>query len=294
MARLIDESLLNEEFDPFEEQRRVKKVKQTIKKKKRNRRLGKLFLVCLVVFVVSFIYFMTDGSKVKSIRVEHSGYLSHDFILEKSNIDYDSRYWLVISPVVEFMMERDVCIKNVDVKHTENHCIVITVEEEHAVGYFWDKEQLKLLMANGKAVKISSNYYSVLKSLPFIRDDVSDRKVLAKELSKLDYKILSNIAEVGSFTSTYDDSMLRLIMADGHQVFTDVEAIGLLQNYNYITENLTKKSCLVLDLPQNVAYTQSCAELNAEEKLALEKKMSKNESDLQDNLDNNGEENSDE
>ena len=294
MANLIDESLLNEEYDPFEEQRRVKKARQKIKKKKRNRRIGRFLLICLFIFVVCSTYFMTDGSKVKSIRVEHDGYLSHDYILEKSNIDYDSRYWLVISPVVEFMMERDVCIEDVDVKHTANHCIVITVTEKHAVGYYWDKEQLKLLMANGKTVKISSDYYSVLKSLPFIRDDVLDKVELARELSKLDYKILSNIAEVGAFTSTYDDSMLRLIMADGHQVFTDVEAIGLLQNYNYITENLSKKSCLVLDLPQNVAYTQSCAELDAEEKLALEKKLLDEEGNLQDNLDDNVQENTEE
>ena len=288
MARLIDDSLLNESYDPFEEQRKVKDAKQKIKMKKRKRRMKRSLLVFVLLVLVCSIYFITDGSKVKSIRVEHSSYLSNDYILEKSNIGYDSRYWLVFSPLVEFMMERDVCIKNVNIKHAANHCIVINVEEEDAVGYFWDNDQLKLLLANGKAVKLSSEYNSILKNLPFIREDITDQKSLAKELSKLDYKILSNIAEVWSFTSTYDDSMVRLIMADGHQVFTDVDAIALLQNYNYITENLSKKSCLVLDLNQNIAYTQSCDELLLEEKMALDKL---NSVDLQENLENNVKEN---
>ncbi|MBR5796222.1 MAG: hypothetical protein IKY26_08745, partial [Erysipelotrichaceae bacterium] len=69
---------------------------------------------------------------------------------------------------------------------------------------------------------------------------------------------------------------------------TDVDAIALLQNYNYITENLSKKSCLVLDLNQNIAYTQSCDELLLEEKMALDKL---NSVDLQENLENNVKEN---
>ena len=292
MAQLIDESLLDEKYDPFEEQRQIKKEKQQRKKKKRVLRLQRIFLVVFVVFSIAFIYFLTDASKVKSIRVEHDSYLSEEYILSKANIDYDSRYWLVFSPFVEFVMERDACIKNVNIRHAGHNSIIIDVEEEKAVGYYWDEDQLRLLLANGKTMNLSSTYYGVLKNLPYLKDATTDLdlEALAKELSRLDYKILSNIVEVWKFTATYDDTMVRLIMSDGHQVFTDVEAIVLLQNYNFITENLSKKSCMVLDLVQNAAYTQSCAELNTEEKEALEKKLQENEANLQDNLDDNVEE----
>ena len=284
--------MLEETYDPFEEQRQIKKEKQQRKKKKRVLRLRRIFLLVFIVFSIAFIYFITDASKVKSIRVEHDGYLSEEYILSKANIDYDSRYWLVVSPLVEFIMERDACIKDVKIRHAGHNSIIIDVEEEKAVGYYWDDEQLRLLLGNGKTIKLSSAYYGILKNLPYLKDATTDLDVeaLAKELSKLDYKILSSIVEVWKYTATYDDTMLRLIMADGHQVFTDVEAIVLLQNYNYITENLTKKSCMMLDLPQNVAYTQSCNELNEEEKIALEKKLLENEANLQDNLEDNDQE----
>ncbi|MBQ9840211.1 MAG: hypothetical protein IJO78_01310 [Erysipelotrichaceae bacterium] len=293
MARLIDESLLQEEYDPFEEQRQIKKAKQQKKKKRRIKRIARILLVFVVIAAISSIYFMMDASKVKSIRVEHDSYLSEEYILDKANITYDSRYLLIFSPIVEFVMERDACIKNANVKHVKNQGIVIDVEEEQAVGYFWDDEQLRLLLGNGKTMKMSSSYYSVLKSLPFIKDTNSglDSKALANELSKLDYKIISNIAEIWNYTSSYDQNMIRLIMADGHQVFTNIDAIALLQNYNYITENLNKKACLVLDLQQNVAYTQSCNELNEAEKKAIEKNLLENSTDIQDNLENNVEEN---
>ena len=292
MGRLIDESLLQEEYDPFEEQRQIKKEKQQKKKKRRYKRFARIALIFVVIVAIFSIYFMMDASKVKSIRVEHDSYLSEEYILNKANITYDSRYLLVFSPFVEFMMERDACIKNANIKHVNNQGIVIDVEEEQAVGYFWDNEQLRLLLGNGKTMKISSSYYSVLKSLPFIKDTNSglDSKTLAIELSKLDYKIISNIAEIWNYTSSYDQNMLRLIMADGHQVFTNIDAIALLQNYNYITENLNKKACLVFDLQQNVAYTQSCNELNEAEKKAIEKNLLENSTNIDENLENTVEE----
>ena len=293
MARLIDESLLQSEYDPFEEQRQIQKAKVKRKKRRFRKRVVYAMFVLIFLFIVSFLYFLTDASKVKSIRVEHDSYLSEEYILSVANIDYDSRYWLVFSPFVEFVLERDACIKDAQVKHTADHCIVIDIVEEDAVGYFWDDDgNMLLLKANGKTMKMNSSYYGILKNLPYLKNATTDLNLeeLAKVLNKLDYKILSNIVEVWKFTATYDDQMVRLIMADGHQVFSAVDAIVLLDNYNYITENLSKKSCLVLDLNQNVAYTQSCNELNEEEKEALLKKIGAESEDLQDNLDDNVEE----
>ena len=78
MARLIDESLLQEEYDPFEEQRQIKKAKQQKKKKRRFKRIARILLVFVVIAAISSIYFMMDASKVKSIRVEHDSYLSEE------------------------------------------------------------------------------------------------------------------------------------------------------------------------------------------------------------------------
>lgn len=271
MGQSIDDRILETAFDPFEEERKRKKELLRRKKRRKRVRMTRISLVIILVLSVFFLYFMSEGSKVKSIRVENHSYLTDEYILELANLDYNSRYWLVISPIVKMKLESNPCIRKASVKHVNDHGLVVRIEEEKGIGYYWTDE-LNLVLETGKVIEMSKEFYSSLKNLPLIKDGTSKEEIelLVEQMSKVDQKVISNITEIWNYTSSYDANMVRFLMADGNQVFASKDSIPLLTNYLSIAKSIKKKNaCLVLDMPTSSAYTKSCSSLIEEEKKAI-------------------------
>ncbi|MDD6467168.1 MAG: FtsQ-type POTRA domain-containing protein [Erysipelotrichaceae bacterium] len=291
MGKSVDDRILDQSYDPFEEERRRKKEQLRRKKRRRRVRLTRISMALLFVFLVAFLYFMSEGSKVKSIRLENDSYLSDEYILTLSKLDYNSRYWLVFSPLVEMRLEHNPCIKNAQVKHVNDHGIVIKIEEEKGIGYYWT-EDLNLVLGNGSIIKMSQEFYSSLKNLPLIKDGTSKEEIdqLVQQMKGVDSKVISHITEIWKYTSSYDADMVRFLMSDGNQVFSSKDSIPLLDNYLRIAKSLKKKNvCLVLDRSTSSAYTKSCATLLEEEKKALEKLAGNvSEENLEENIEESG------
>ena len=265
----IDDSIIHE-YDPFDEKRKKQQQRKRRKIQRIHVTVARITAIVLTICAVTGVYFMTEGSKVRSIRVKGNTFFKDEEIMELAKVDYSSRFYLCWSFMLEQRLKANPLIDGVTVRHDTNRTLTITVEEKPCIGYFWEEDEPKILCKDGTVLNMSSRYYSGLSLLPML-DSSLDRKLLVEAFQNVTSLTIANISEVFPYVTTYDKNMFRVLMDDGNQVFVTVQTAVDLNYYLEIQPQLFQQTgaCIVFYTITEDGHTRDCAELDKEEQEAL-------------------------
>ena len=238
-----------------------------VKRKKRKRRNRKIirFLLVVLVLSMSVFYLISDISKVRALTVKDNIYYSDQQILEKANLDYDSRYVLTLGIWVNYKLEKDPLIKDAKLKKDLYGGFTITIEEEKVIGYLMNDENQLLIQGQGiyEIENIS------LKNIPRIGEFNEEQlDELNQAFKDVDANILTMISEILPHSETYNSDMVMLVMNDGNRVISGYDGISLINQYKKILPQLEGTHvCLFMDELSGSIIKQNtdCVKKNSEE-----------------------------
>ena len=251
----IQELLHDEVEEQFEQ------LKQ--KKRKRRRKFRRIRnLAVLVILAVGIFYFLSDYSKVKSLRVVGNRYYSDEQILEIAGLDYDSRFLLHPSFWIQHLLEKEDLIASAKINKNANGGITIEVKEKTLIGYLGENKQtLQVLDVNGDTLQLEKGMLGNRADLPYIHDfSKTELANLAAAFKKLkDESYIQMISEIMPHAESYDAHMVKLIMQDGNSVFVAYQGIALLTHYKDVLKPLEGNHvCLWIDEETKAIAKRAC------------------------------------
>lgn len=254
MRNQVDELLHDEVEEQFEQLRQ--------KKRKRKRKMKRIRLFLLLFLVVGgTLYFTSDVSKVKSLRVVGNKYYSDEAILSFANLDYQSRFLLQPALLIAHRIERNDLIDDVHVKKNMSGGITIEVKEKQVIGYLGKKKnRLQVLDEKGEIIALEESF-ELEDSLAYIQGfEEGQLSELAKAFSKLDdWEYVSMISEILPHEETYEKDMVKLIMQDGNSIFVSYKGIALLSHYKDVLKPLKGNHvCLWIDETTKAISKKDC------------------------------------
>lgn len=255
MARIdyeLEDVLQKDELEKREEEA------TTRKRKKQKRRKRRKFMLLILFFSGIVIYFVSDYSNVRVIEVKGNVFYTKKQVVDTAGITYGMKSIMSPSFLVEKRLEEDTLIKEVSVSKTWDGVISIRIEEENLVGYY-QKGKSHYLIIQGEEDKKVEDAKS-LAMAPYLVDlNGTQREQYAKALQDVEAKYIRMISEVSHHETTYDSNMLKLIMQDGHIVYTSMHGLKNIAYYKDILKGLnTTHRCIVFAEESNAAYSEKC------------------------------------
>lgn len=228
-----------------------------IKLKNKTRRKKHRFIRVFILIGLICVYFISDYANVKNIIVRNAKLQTEQEIIKASKITLKSKF-LLINNIFKPKLDLTY-VENYEIINHYNGVIELVVKEKQAVGYIINEDNIDLVLKDGTTVELKENL-DILMSLPRLNvEDTSLLDRLGKSLAKLDSSILSYISDIKLYDTSYEKNMLELRMEDGNRVFSGMNELHLLQNYNNILESLVgENQCIQLDATTNSAYKFEC------------------------------------
>lgn len=229
---------------------------QELDQKKKNRpkrRLKNILLTLLVLLIVGGIYFISDLSKVKSLKIVGNYYFDDKEILEMAELSYESRHLLVFPSKHKEKLKANKLIKEVNIDKSLSGVIVIEVQEEDIIGTYVDKKKTYLLLGDGSGVELKDKKLERIVKFPLIGSFNKEQRVeLAKAFMKKDKavekEVLALISEIHPHQESYDKNMVELIMQDGNRIYTDYHSMYYLNKYKLMLKELKEDNvCIAMD-----------------------------------------------
>lgn len=248
----IEEVLQKDELEKREEEATNRKIKK-IRKRRNRRRIAIVLLLVGIAF-----YFISDYSNVRVIEVKGNVFYTKKQIMDTSQVTYAMKSIMAPGFLIEKRLEEDPLIKDVSVSKTWDGVFRIKVEEENLVGYY-EKDGKYYLLLQGEDDKEIKDSKS-LSLAPYLVDlNKEQREQYAKALEEVETKNIRMISEVSHHETSYDKNMLKLIMQDGHIVYTSINGLKNVAYYREILKGLnTTHRCIVFAEESNAAYSEKC------------------------------------
>ncbi|MCI9524963.1 MAG: FtsQ-type POTRA domain-containing protein [Erysipelotrichaceae bacterium] len=238
------------------------------RKKRRKIRWNriKLLVICGGFLIVLF-YFLSDISKVKSLKVSGNTYYSEQEILNMADLSYETRYVLMPQFLIVWNLEKQELIESVEVHKNWYGAIRIDVEEKKILGSMQDKDGKTYVIVPGtpiKKIEVDDKHKAQLAHFPFIGDfdeENLQKLVDAFNMNKREVEadMISMISEIHPYERSYNKHMVKLIMQDGNTLFSSYEGIPLLNDYKQVLRASMKSHvCMDLDETNASIYESSC------------------------------------
>lgn len=210
----------------------------------------------LIMFGV--FYFISDLSNINVIDIKGNIYYSKQELMNKAGISYHNKSILSPGFLIERKLEKESLIKDVDVKKTWDGVIRIEIEEEKALGYYEKKDKAYLMISGDDDIHIKDE--SLLASIPYVKDLDSKRlKKYKKYMNQVDSSIINMISEVVPYSNSYDKEGYKIIMDDGHIVYTSAKGLKLLNSYKEILKQIKEGNrCIQIMEENNAAHASKC------------------------------------
>ena len=249
---------LDELLAKDEDEKRLEKAKRHLNFTRKRRKIFKIF-VKLGLLVLIIIYFIGDISNVKALRISGNVIYSSNQIEKIANISYSSKNILYPSFFIEYLLKKDPLIKNAKVKKTFTGGVYISVEEEKIIGYYQQGDVYYILLGDGSSLEMDDDNINLITS-PYINGlSNTQRSELCTIFEKLDKEEISMISEITTYSTSYDQNMLQVVMADGHIVRSTYKGMSLLSSYKDILKGLDSSlQCIYLVEETNSSYSQKC------------------------------------
>lgn len=238
------------------------------KKKKRKKRIRRTRrIVILTLLVGGMVYFFSDFSKVKSLSVSGNTYYSEEDILSMADLSYETRFALMPSIFIQWNLEKQALIEQVDVEKDWNGAITIQVQEKTILGSLSDEAGVTYVIASGNPfvkLEVDDGHKRQLAHFPLLGafDDENLQKLVdAFNIKKREVnpEIIAMISEIQPYARSYDEHMVKLIMQDGNTLFSSYDGIPLLNDYKQVLRSSNKTHvCMELDESNASIYESSC------------------------------------
>ena len=208
------------------------------KKIKRKLNVKALIVFILVIYLGFMLIYSFLSMPMKNIYIKGTTYISDNTIIEAAGIkDY---------PSVLKMSSRKIRnnIKKLnyvdDVKVRRNLFGKLTIEVKEAKVLFYNRNDEKLVLSNGKEIS-DDNSYGYPSLINYVPKEIY--KQLADALNKTDYDILRSVSEMEYSVSrsgdkVIDDTRFIFRMNDGNTVYINLINIKNLNKYRNIYATL--------------------------------------------------------
>ncbi len=205
----------------------VRKIYKKNKRKKIKRRFRLLMVLCVVIVVV--YYFLSDHSKVQSIRVIGNSSLKTEDILKLISVTKDDYYLFVNEKKLKNEVEQIPLVKQVDIEKDLIGHITIKVVEAEKVAYCTVGNKTYIIDELGKVSEMrDKKVLESLKTCPKLSKfkDINLLKKFAKEYIKIPNLIKNQTSDIVYAPSSSDPTLIKFIMNDGKILYLRVEEIS--------------------------------------------------------------------
>lgn len=240
---------------------------QALNKKKQNRPKRRIHIMLIIIAILSSliaIYFISDISKIKSLKVTGNKYFNDKEILELADLSYDTRHLLLMPFINERKIEANELIKNVTIEKMMSGVVHIEVEEEDIIGTYQENKKTYLLLGDGSSIEQDGKDIQRIAKFPLIGKFSKEQRTLMAEAfvrpgKKVKAEYMSLISEINPHEESYDKNMVEIVMQDGNRVYSAYESVFLLNLYKEPLPNLKKDNeCILLDLLTESITTEDC------------------------------------
>ena len=214
---------LSDDYDLYQENQ-VNKLVNTRRKKKLKKRFK--FLIFLAIVGVIVGYFISDLSKVHSIKVTGNEVISSDTIKEASTLDSSTIYLLINRSKVIESIESLPFISDAKISYGILGNVTIKVEETDKTAYCEIDDVTYVIDEYGKVAstddeEIKTKLKSCVKLSEF--EDVEFLEEFAKEYAEIPDIIKDNTSDVIYAPKDADETRVRFILNSGKELILRVE-----------------------------------------------------------------------
>lgn len=255
-------------MEPYEDTASIKAVTQAIKDKKirQRQRLMKIYtrrLIFLVLIILtgfgSYWLDKSDLFRVKSIIVTGNIHISDEEVVALSEIVLSDRMWLISKSSINKKVSKSSWIESVNIVKSSN---IITIEvNEHRILGYKVSDKISLLLQSGQLIPLKESQLDWIATVALVSgfDDEDLLKKLVESFVDVDDSIMMFISEIHQSSVSYDDALIRLIMSDGNQIFTDFEALDLINEYKLIVNQINPANkCIYFDALHRAYSSRPC------------------------------------
>lgn len=243
----------------------LKEQKQRTRKKKIKKilRVTFVFLTGILLATLVFLYDKSDYSKILSVDVIGNQYVMDQEVLDEIGFKPGASFYSFLSSSLENKVPEDSFVDSIKVtKHWFNQSMTIEVTEKKVIGYrITDK--IELVAQDGSLKGLLTGQLSHLQDLVRFSgfNENAHLDPLVDGLSRVEPVLYSNISEIIRDPKTYDENYLKVMMADGVQLYTSIysleslDATTFTEIFNRMKEN---QKCLVYDVFWRSTYAKEC------------------------------------
>ena len=211
-----------------------------------------LCVLCICMLLIP-VYLFSEEPRVQALSCEGNYYYSTAQIYKIAGLDGPMRIWQDPPFKIAAALNRDHLIEEAQVS-LDGQKLSIKIKEKMIIGYYVQDGLNYLLARDGESIPIEDP--SLMKSLIHfpLMADLSDEqmKMICKEFQEYpDYltrEVQEKIAEILPWAESYDPNMIKMVMQDGNIVFSSINSLHMIANYQkMLTELQGEDVCLVLD-----------------------------------------------
>jgi cell division protein FtsQ len=255
-------------LEPYENTASIKAVTQAIKDRKtrQRQRLIKVYtrrLIFLVLaIVIGFGCYWLDQSdlfRIKSVSVIGNDHVSDQEVIELSEIRVGERIWLTSKNGVRKKISASPWVADVRVIKNQN---IITIEiTEHRILGYKVNDKISLLLQSGSLIALKESQLDWIATHAIISgfDEEDLLNKLVSSFADVDDSIMIFISEIHQTSVSYDRALIRLVMSDGNQIFTDFAALDLINEYKLIVNQISPANkCIYFDALHRAYSSRPC------------------------------------
>lgn len=244
--------------------------KQKKSKKKRSFSIRTCIILSSIVFVLAslVVYYFSFDSRTHVLSSSGNYYYTDKQIYQIADVSTDTRLWLTPGFLIENRLESNPLIADATVHKSQNK-ISFDIEEKVVIGYYVQDNKNYLLTIDNESIELDTKYLKTIVHFPLLSDfNESQRKEIAKQFKKnaksLSRSVIEKIAEMVPFQTSYDDNMIKMTMQDGNIVYTSMDSLVMMANYQaMLTELHGQNACLLLDAQHSAIDKIDCADIGS-------------------------------
>lgn len=257
-------------MEPYEDTASIKAVTQAIKERKARQRKRLIdiyvrrliFLILFIAMAITLVWLdRSDIFRVRSVSVTGNLHISDQEVIALSEITVGDRMWLISKNGVRKRVSASDWVDDVRVIK-KDQLITIEIKEHRILGYKVT-DKISLLLQSGTWISLKESQLPWIATHALIHgfDEGSLNAKLVNAFSSVDDSIMIFISEIHQYSTTYDEAMIRLIMSDGNQIFTDFEGLDLINEYKLIVNRINPSNkCIYFDAKNRAYSSRPCGD----------------------------------
>lgn len=235
--------------------------------RRRKRSLKRAYFLTVLILLLSsiFIYGISFESKTHFLKCEGNDFYSDQEIFKNAGIDTDTRLWFTPSMWIEYCLLQSSMIENVHVEKSGD-TLTLHVEEKMGIGYFVDKENTYILTNKNESIPVKENELKHIVLLYPMLDGFTtkERERLAQSFynqkDHITSDLIKKISQIVPYKNSFEENMIQVRMYDGNTLYSSLDSISMLPNYQKIINKLDEKyACLFLDGDNNDIVKSPCS-----------------------------------